>query len=136
MYSALGCSFTFMSVSLMRKKSERIDRKFKTQNPILSGLCVYNGLGNFSVKPDKKSPAKTLQVDQVSMIAGGTGITPMLQLITAVFRDPNDNTNLALLFANQSEDDILVREELEAIQAEHPDRFKVGYRISSYSFRP
>ena len=94
-----------------------------------SGLCVYNGLGNFSVKPDKKSPAKTLQVAQVSMIAGGTGITPMLQLITAVFRDPNDNTNLALLFANQSEEDILVREELEAIQAEHPDRFKVCYCV-------
>jgi len=94
-----------------------------------SGLCVYNGLGNFSVKPDKKSPAKTLQVAQVSMIAGGTGITPMLQLITAVFRDPNDNTNLALLFANQSEEDILVREELEAIQAENPDRFKLWYTV-------
>merc|ERR1712051_150340 len=94
-----------------------------------SGLCVYNGLGNFSVKPDKKSPAKTLQVAQVSMIAGGTGITPMLQLITAVFRDPNDNTNLALLFANQSEDDILVREELEAIQQKYPERFKLWYTV-------
>ena len=92
-----------------------------------SGLCVYNGLGIFSIKPDKKSPAKTVDVTHVSMIAGGTGITPMLQLITAVFRDPiHDQTNLALLFANQSEEDILVREELEAIQAEHPDRFKVG----------
>ena len=95
-----------------------------------SGLCVYNGLGIFSIKPDKKSPAKTVDVTHVSMIAGGTGITPMLQLITAVFRDPiHDQTNLALLFANQSEEDILVREELEAIQAEHPDRFKVGIYI-------
>jgi len=69
-----------------------------------SGLCVYNGLGIFSIKPDKKSPAKTIDVTHVSMIAGGTGITPMLQLITAVFRDPiHDQTNLALLFANQSE---------------------------------
>lgn len=95
-----------------------------------SGLCVYNGLGIFSIKPDKKSPAKTVDVTHVSMIAGGTGITPMLQLITAVFRDPiHDQTNLALLFANQSEEDILVREELEAIQAEHPDRFKLWYTV-------
>ena len=43
-------------------------------------------------------------------IKGGTGITPMLQLITDVFRNPEDHTSLALLFANQSEDDILVSE--------------------------
>ena len=63
------------------------------------------------------------------MIAGGTGITPMLQLITDVFRNPDDKTCLSLLFANQSEDDIFVRGELEAIQAQHPDRFKLWYTV-------
>ena len=53
----------------------------------------------------------------------------MLQLITAVFRDPEDQTSLALLFANQSEDDILVREELEAIQQKYPERFKLWYTV-------
>ena len=53
----------------------------------------------------------------------------MLQLVTAVFRDPNDKTSLALLFANQSEDDILVREELEAVQEKYPDRFKLWYTV-------
>lgn len=53
----------------------------------------------------------------------------MLQLITAVFRDPEDKTCLSLLFANQSEDDILVREELEAVQQQHPDRFKLWYTV-------
>lgn len=65
----------------------------------------------------------------VSNKLGGTGITPMLQLITAVFRDPEDQTCLSLLFANQSEDDILVREELEAVQQQHPDRFKLWYTV-------
>merc|ERR1711879_117589 len=74
-----------------------------------SGLLVYNGQGEFAIKPVKAS--------KVSMIAGGTGITPMLQLVTDVFRNEHDKTSLSLLFANQSEDDILVREELEAIQA-------------------
>merc|ERR1712026_474825 len=90
-----------------------------------SGLLVYNGQGEFAIKPDKKSAAKTVKASKVSMIAGGTGITPMLQLVTDVFRNENDKTSLSLLFANQSEDDILVREELEAIQAAHPDRFKL-----------
>ena len=68
-------------------------------------------------------------LDLCFLFSGGTGITPMLQLVTAVFRDPNDNTSLSLLFANQSEDDILVREELEAIQEKHPDRFKLWYTV-------
>ena len=53
----------------------------------------------------------------------------MLQLVTDVFRNPNDKTSLALLFANQSEDDILVREELEAVQEKYPDRFKLWYTV-------
>jgi len=94
-----------------------------------SGLCVYNGRGNFSIKPDKKADAESVTVRQVSMIAGGTGITPMLQLVRAVFRDSADTTNLALLFANQTEDDILLRRELEQVRDEHPDRFKLWYTV-------
>jgi len=94
-----------------------------------SGLLVYQSAGTFAIKPDKKSAAKTVKAAKVSMIAGGTGITPMLQLITDVFRNPDDKTCLSLLFANQSEDDILVRGELEAIQAQHPDRFKLWYTV-------
>lgn len=35
------------------------------------------------------------------MIAGGTGITPMLQLVRQVLKDKSDKTELSLLFANQ-----------------------------------
>ena len=61
-----------------------------------SGLLVYNGRGKFNIKEDKKSAGKDVVVRQVSMIAGGTGITPMLQIIRAVFRDPEDRTELSL----------------------------------------
>ena len=36
-----------------------------------------------------------------NLFTGGTGITPMYQLVTAVLRDASDNTELALFFANQ-----------------------------------
>ena len=61
-----------------------------------SGLLVYNGKGQFLVKEDKKGAGRVVGVKQVSMIAGGTGITPMLQLVRAVFRDPEDDTQLSL----------------------------------------
>ena len=58
------------------------------------------------------------------MIAGGTGITPIMQLVTAVFRDLDDDTCLIILFANQTEEDILPRNELEEVQKQHPNMKK------------
>ncbi|KAI9184684.1 hypothetical protein H9P43_003739 [Blastocladiella emersonii ATCC 22665] len=69
------------------------------------------------------------QHKEVGMIAGGTGITPMLQIINKLIRDKEDKTKLTLLFANVSEADILLKKELDAIAAAHPDRFRVHYVI-------
>lgn len=53
----------------------------------------------------------------------------MLQIIKAVFKDSQDSTCLSLLYANQTEDDILCREELEKVEKENPDRFKLWYTL-------
>ncbi|VDK18010.1 unnamed protein product [Anisakis simplex] len=63
------------------------------------------------------------------MIAGGTGITPMLQIINAILKDPNDSTKISLLFANQTEDDILLRDELDKLAKQHEDRFQIWYTL-------
>ena len=39
-----------------------------------SGLCIYEGNGNFSIKPDKKSAAVPKFAKKVGLIAGGTGM--------------------------------------------------------------
>jgi cytochrome-b5 reductase len=64
------------------------------------------------------------------MLAGGTGITPMFQVAQAVLKDPNDSTTLALIFANVTEDDILLRGELEELAKRHPGRFSVYYVLN------
>lgn len=71
------------------------------------------------------------QKANVGMIAGGTGITPMLQVIRRVFHEKSTdkNTKISLIFANQTEKDILLKEELDKIAKEHPDRFKVVYAL-------
>ncbi|XP_049837035.1 NADH-cytochrome b5 reductase 2 isoform X1 [Schistocerca gregaria] len=94
-----------------------------------SGRLVYLGNGRFSIKVLRKDPASTVVVKKVAMIAGGTGITPMLQLIRHITRTTEDTTQLALLFANQSEEDILLREELEEVSKAHPEQFKLWYTI-------
>ena len=94
-----------------------------------SGKMQYLGNGQFSIKKLRKDPPQTMTVKNVNMIAGGSGITPMLQLITEVLKHLNDGTNLRLLYANQSEQDILLRNELDAIASKNPDKFKVWYTI-------
>ena len=87
------------------------------------GLIEYKGQGTFNIKK------KDRKVKFVGMLAGGTGITPMLQLIKAVLRDASDETKLSLVFANQTEEDILVRDMLEELAHKHPNRFKLHYTV-------
>lgn len=58
------------------------------------------------------------------MLAGGTGVTPMYQVANAILKNPDDKTQITLLFANVSADDILIEEELTNLQALSP-QFKV-----------
>lgn len=50
----------------------------------------------------------------------------LLQVINAVLKDPEDRTQIALLYANQTPDDILLRQALDDLAAKH-DNFKVWY---------
>lgn len=85
--------------------------------------------GSFTVKP-LGQPREERFCQQIGMMSGGTGITPMLQILHAIFRDgkPSD-INVNMIYANQTEDDILVRKELEALQEEFPSRFHLWYTL-------
>lgn len=65
------------------------------------------------------------------MIAGGTGITPMLQIIRAALKNPLDSTKLSLIYANVNVDDILLRAELNELAEKHAHRFKVYYVLNN-----
>lgn len=91
------------------------------------GSLVYKGNGLFEVGKGKKKCER--RVKHLGLIAGGTGITPMLQLINAALRNPKDLTNFYLIFANQSENDILLRDELDALAKKNPQRLQVWYII-------
>jgi cytochrome-b5 reductase len=59
-------------------------------------------------------------VRHFGMVAGGTGITPMLQIIRAVVRgrSAGDKTEVDLIFANVTPQDILLQEDLDALTQE------------------
>lgn len=66
---------------------------------------------------------------KIGMIAGGTGITPMYQLIRAVCEDDRDMTEISLIYANRSEEDILLRRELDTFARAYPKNFKLWYML-------
>ncbi|KAJ2866590.1 hypothetical protein GGI22_001249 [Coemansia erecta] len=66
----------------------------------------------------------------VYMIAGGTGVAPMYQLIERVLGDSTDqNTKLRLLYGSQSEDDIIYRKKLDALANAHSSRLTIDYLV-------
>ena len=67
----------------------------------------------------------------IGMIAGGTGITPMLQIVKAIQRGrPLDRTKVDLIFANVNPDDILLKEDLDRLAREDAD-FNVYYVLNN-----
>jgi len=66
------------------------------------------------------------------MIAGGTGIAPMAQVIHACLRNPSDKTRITLIYANVSAEDILLKLDLEDLQNKHgEDRFNIFYVLNN-----
>merc|ERR1719161_432386 len=63
------------------------------------------------------------------MMAGGTGLTPMYQIVTAALEDPSDKCEFSLIYANKTEDDILIKDMLDAAAASSKGRFKVHYTL-------
>ncbi|KAF7540002.1 hypothetical protein G7054_g1687 [Neopestalotiopsis clavispora] len=76
----------------------------------------------------------TAYAKRIGMIAGGSGITPskfrLQTLIRAICEDESDTTQIDLLYANNTEEDILMREELEGFAAQCPEKFKIQYVLA------
>lgn len=73
--------------------------------------------------PLAKLPYVANKWKSIGMVAGGTGITPMLQVIDQIVTNPDDQTEVTLLFANTSSKDILLKEKIDA----YLPRIKVVY---------
>lgn len=101
----------------------KVGDEIEVKGPI--GHFTYLGNGYFKAN-------KTLrQTSHISMVAGGTGITPMLQLIQHILSSPTDRTKLSLIYANRTPEDILLKDKLDNWAHLFPTQFKVYYTVDS-----
>jgi nitrate reductase (NAD(P)H) len=90
-----------------------------------AGEIRYRGNGEFRVDD------KTYRFDHITLILGGSGITPGYQLIARILRtEQGKGPKIRAIDANKSEDDILMRGELDKYAKEHPDQFQITYVLS------
>lgn len=86
-------------------------------------VLIRGPKGSFDYKPN--------EYKQLNMIAGGSGITPMFQILRAVCENPDDKTKVKLVFANVNEDDIILRKEIDDLVAKKPDQVCVHYVLNN-----
>ena len=65
------------------------------------------------------------------MVAGGTGIAPMIQALRPLLGTPGDATKVRLLYGNLAPDDVMLKPELDALAAAHPDRLEITYVVGA-----
>jgi len=66
----------------------------------------------------------------IGMIAGGTGITPMIQVIQTILLN-NTIPTLYLLYSNVMPEDILFKEQLDKWTKDFPEKLKVHYTLTN-----
>lgn len=89
-------------------------------------LAVKGPKGRFKYQPG--------QVRAFGMLAGGSGITPMFQVARAILENPKDKTKVHLIYANVTYEDILLKEELNALTTNYPDQFTIYYVLNQVNF--
>lgn len=78
----------------------------------------------------KGFPWSPNRFSQVYLIAGGAGITPIYQLVRGILDNPEDKTKINLVFGVNTEQDLLLRDELEEYKKRFPGRFNFLYTVS------
>ncbi|KAI0553978.1 oxidoreductase NAD-binding domain-containing protein [Xylaria curta] len=67
----------------------------------------------------------------ITLIAGGAGITPMYQLIQGILSNPEEKTRITLVFGVNTDADVLLKSEFEDFERQFPSRFKAIYTVSN-----
>lgn len=92
-------------------------------------LVVEGPFGDFVYVPETQAG-----ISHLVLVAGGSGITPILSIIESALAQPR-GPRLQLIYANRSPETTMFRERLLELEQQYPQRFKldIGYSESAAS---
>ncbi|KAF2456033.1 putative nitrate reductase [Lineolata rhizophorae] len=88
------------------------------------GKFEYLGRGQCSINGDARF------VKRFVMICGGSGITPIFQVLRAVMQDEGDPTVCTVLDGNRLAEDILCKDDLDGFASANEERCKVLFTLT------
>jgi NAD(P)H-flavin reductase len=104
---------------LIKQYEQGIVSRYIFNMKIGEKIFMRGPFGAFNYSPNKYK--------SLGMVAAGTGITPMYQIIREVVKNVEDGTKIKLLFANRTEEDILLKSELDSMVG---DNLEIHYLLS------
>lgn len=110
------------TVTFMIKRYEGGKGSTKMHSLKPGDSMLFKPLVEFEYKPNEHK--------SILLIAGGSGITPLYQLTRNILRNPEDKTKVTLVYANNSEQDILLRKEFDEYEKQYPGRFQKLFTVS------
>lgn len=96
-----------------------------------TGDIVYLGNSDFQISnPFSPGKPRKLHFPRVSLVLGGSGITPGYALMARIVQEAGNETQVRAVDANKSEEDILLKEDLDRFEKESEGRVKTVHVLS------
>ena len=103
----------------------KIGDKILCKGPL--GHINYIRPNVFKIK--KGNEYNEMKVSNVGMIGGGTGITPLYQIMMSIVKNGNENDiKVEMMYSNKTIDDILLKDELDSIDNNN-DNINIHYTL-------
>lgn len=113
-----------LSIAIKRVDNGEISRLLHHRTAVGDILTAVEPNGRFNYEP------QLLKQRTVFLFGAGVGITPLFSIVkTALIRERH--SKIVLVYSNRSAANALFYEELNALQGQYPDRFKIVYVFST-----
>jgi len=89
-----------------------------------TGEIEYLGEGKFDIEGEERHFSK------VSLVLGGSGLTPGYSLIERILRENASNIQVRVIDANKTEDDILLHQKLNEAEEQSQGKIKITHVLS------
>lgn len=102
-------------------------------------LVVQGPFGDFVYPPENKASSDmpesgTRKIEELVLIAGGSGITPILSIMKTGLA--SSDSLIHLVYASRSRDSLMFMDQVEKLRSLHTERLKVSYVLDQDTHEP
>ncbi|MEM7040094.1 MAG: ferredoxin--NADP reductase, partial [Bacteroidota bacterium] len=113
-----------LAVTVKRVDGGRVSNHLPDTLKVGDTVEVMPPMGNFALDVNAGL------AEHFILIGGGSGITPLMSILKSVLSQA-PQSKVSLLYANRDADSIIFKAELEQLQAQHGERFRIVHSLDN-----